>query len=211
MTSRHNPAHTPLPQTGRAASSMGTLLAIARVITGGGRVLVVNTDPTAGRAVARVARTVATLDPSSVLVWAPRGWVAGLLSNWRAASRGLAAYAQYASRVEAWAATRGVASPATRRAARRYHDLLPGAGRRRRDLPWRAAPDVVVALGGTPHGHMARECRRMGVPLVFFAGAAGGAGKGSHAHPSREGPGAAALLALMALSLGPREPRARHV
>ena len=182
-------------------SSMAVALAVARVVAGGGRVLVVNTDPTASRAVARVARTIATLDPAGALVWAPRGWVAGLLSNWRAASRGLAAYVQYASRVEAWASIRGVASPATRRAARRYHDLLPPAGRRRCALPWRAAPDLVVALGGGSHGHMARECLRMGVPLVALTGAPRGPGHPGRTPGARESTGAAACLALIALSL----------
>ena len=137
-------------------------------------------------------------------MWAPRGWVAGLLSNWRAASRGLAAYAQYGSRVEAWAATRGVASPATRRAARRYGALLPQGGHGRPQLPWRAAPDLVVALGGSPTRDMVRECLRMGVPLVAPAGAPRGRGHGARTPGARDSTGAAALLALISLSLGTR-------
>jgi len=190
---------------------MAVALAVARVVAGGGRVLVVNTDPTASRAVARVARTIANLDPAGVLVWAPRGWVAGLLSNWRAASRGLAAYVQYYSRVEAWASTRGVASPATRRAARRYHDLLPPAGRLRRHLPWRATPDLVVALGECPNGHMVRECLRMGVPLVALTGPPREPRHPARTPWARDSTGAAACLALIALSLSTRaEESSRH-
>lgn len=172
------------------------LLAVARVLAGGGRLLVVNTDPAAARAVARVARTAARLDGAGGLVWAPRGWMPGLLSNWRAAGRGLAAYAQYAGRVEASAAGRRGASPATRRAGRRYRELLPPTGGAGQPLPWRALPDLVIALGGEVGGGAARECVRMGVPLLAPFGPVRGL----------EGARAAARLALMASSLAPRHP-----
>lgn len=184
---------TPAPAQPRPLQprDLAAVFAVARVVAGEGRVLVVNTDPAAGRAVARVAATLARLDPGTGVVWAPRGWVAGLLTNWRAASRGVAAYAQYATRVAAWAEGRGATLPLVRAARRRAGSLVARVAGGAAALPWRASPDLVVALGGTPPAAMVRECLAVGVPLVRLAPLAGAA----HG---------AAVAAQAALALAPR-------
>lgn len=179
---------------------LAAVLAVARVVAGGGRVLVVNTDPAAGRGVARIAAALARVHPGTGVVWAPRGWVAGLLTNWRAASRGAAAYAQYATRVAAWAEGRGVTPPLVRAARRRVESLVARAAGGAALLPWRASPDLVVALGPAPPAAMTRECLAVGVPLVHLAPLAGAA------HGAAVAAEAALALAPGHAPMGRRQP-----